>query len=1082
MKTKMKKLAKAALSLLLMIVMLISAAAIIQQQTQTVNAAQNNSTPITAAHVSITAPVGGQTPDTSGGTTGSFSWETVTWNRANQAPPFTSTFVAGESYTASITLIANTGYTFTGLQDATINAQTLDTLIISPDGKEATIAYSFIAAANATGITTAAINVTAPVIGQMPNPIATAAITTATGTSTVNAPGSVTWEYESASPGTWLPVPSQFQSGTRYRATVTLSAPLGHTFAGIQPANVTINAVQVNTGTDTGIVDNKGSTLTIYREFTAFNTGGGVIQTAAVNVHAPVAHLPPNTVATAGAPNYTVSAVTWNPPHNSFQIGTQYTATVTLTATGGHTFTGQTTATMNGQTAAPSNITGTTLTLSGTFTAVAPGETLSTVAITVTAPVIGQMPDKQAYGSGNFSLGDVGWYREGQTTLHTGAFMSGEQYTAAVALTSNDGYKLSNTLTATINGNTADVQANNEITAALYFTFTAAVGTARTANVGMQTGALVAETPGIVNYTVVTANIANGTYNINVAGLPTGVTAPAQMTITNNTGTLTLTGGTTTAQSTTTTLTLTIDGVQSPNFTLAILAVGTIPVTSITVTGASGETLIVTAGGTLQMSASVAPTTATTQTVTWSLAGGSNIATISTTGLLTASGNGVVTVRATANDGTNVVGERQITISGQAGGGGTQTPGTIPGSGGTSSSPGAAVNIPVTVNADTGAVTISLTITTATTLRTNAINQANTQGIGAQPVVALNLSSITNAGAALLNADSIKIFSDANVAMTVALPAGELYLSPGALAALVSAAGANAAQVTLEASNIAKSDLQGMQAAQANGFAAVVSIEALVGSTKVNVPMTVHLPYTLRANETAAGIVAWRIEDNGELRKIDGMYSSASGRMSFTIDSQSYFAVGYDVVGQWRSPYTDVPTDSWFYEAVANATHYGLFGGMGDGLFSPQTSMTRAMFAMVLHNIENNPGSVRSAQFRDVPSWAWYYNAVTWSADNNIAGGIGDGLYAPDRAITRQEMAVMLYNYSQYKGYYMPSYRPVPNFSDYNRISNWALTASRSLFEAAVLSGSGNEFAPTATATRAQVAQMFTNFMRFVAT
>jgi uncharacterized protein YjdB len=90
-----------------------------------------------------------------------------------------------------------------------------------------------------------------------------------------------------------------------------------------------------------------------------------------------------------------------------------------------------------------------------------------------------------------------------------------------------------------------------------------------------------------------------------------------------------------------------------------------VPVTGITVTGAGGSTTITTDNGTLQLTATIAPTTATNQTVTWTIANGTGQATISSTGLVTAVSNGTVTARATANDGSGIFGTVVITISSQ---------------------------------------------------------------------------------------------------------------------------------------------------------------------------------------------------------------------------------------------------------------------------------------------------------------------------------------------------------------------------------------------------------------------------------
>jgi plastocyanin len=91
-------------------------------------------------------------------------------------------------------------------------------------------------------------------------------------------------------------------------------------------------------------------------------------------------------------------------------------------------------------------------------------------------------------------------------------------------------------------------------------------------------------------------------------------------------------------------------------------------VTSIVVTSQSGDSTITTAGGTLQMEADVMPTNATDSTYTWSVVNGTGSATISTGGLLTATGDGTVSVVATANDASGVTGAMTVTISGQSSG------------------------------------------------------------------------------------------------------------------------------------------------------------------------------------------------------------------------------------------------------------------------------------------------------------------------------------------------------------------------------------------------------------------------------
>jgi len=211
--------------------------------------------------------------------------------------------------------------------------------------------------------------------------------------------------------------------------------------------------------------------------------------------------------------------------------------------------------------------------------------------------------------------------------------------------------------------------------------------------------------------------------------------------------------------------------------------------------------------------------------------------------------------------------------------------------------------------------------------------------------------------------------------------------------------------------------------------------------------------------------------------------------ITFTISHQSYFVVGYDPVWLWVNIFTDVSDSAWYYEAVAFSNYYGLFGGYGGGIFAPQASMTRAMFVTVLHKLEGSPAPMQSkpsdegfGRFTDVATNAWYHNPVQWAVEQGIVSGVGDNRYAPDRPITRQEMAVMLMNYAKFKGYEMPAHREAINFTDTAQIASWANAAVRAMSEAGVLNGYNNAYNPLNTATRAEVAAMFQNFLRFVVT
>jgi hypothetical protein len=192
--------------------------------------------------------------------------------------------------------------------------------------------------------------------------------------------------------------------------------------------------------------------------------------------------------------------------------------------------------------------------------------------------------------------------------------------------------------------------------------------------------------------------------------------------------------------------------------------------------------------------------------------------------------------------------------------------------------------------------------------------------------------------------------------------------------------------------------------------------------------------------------------------------------------------VGYDPVALWVNKFTDVKNNAWYFWAVAYVNHHGFMNGYGKGIFAPDEKMTRAMFVTVLWNIEKNIKTHGKTAFGDVAKNAWYYEAVSWAAENGIVNGISKDLFAPDRTITRQEMATMLFRYANHKKYNIPGNRNIVNFDDSKSIADWAEEAVRELSKAGVLNGIGeNKFAPVQTANRAQAAQMFMNFMRFIA-
>jgi hypothetical protein len=196
----------------------------------------------------------------------------------------------------------------------------------------------------------------------------------------------------------------------------------------------------------------------------------GPIINAHINVIVPETGVTPSMNATIirDTRSFTVSSLEWEPIDDPFQPETQYKAIATLTANTGFTFTGLENATINGETATIENNTGGTVMLLYIFgeTEAEPEPTpITSVDITVTAPIDGETPDDSATGTGDFTIGSVTWDPVDDP------FQSGEIYTVTVTLTANDGFTFIGLIEATINGETATIQDNTGETVTLLYTF-----------------------------------------------------------------------------------------------------------------------------------------------------------------------------------------------------------------------------------------------------------------------------------------------------------------------------------------------------------------------------------------------------------------------------------------------------------------------------------------------------------------------------------------------------------------------------------------------------------------------------------
>ncbi|MNW28489.1 Endo-1,4-beta-xylanase A precursor [compost metagenome] len=169
----------------------------------------------------------------------------------------------------------------------------------------------------------------------------------------------------------------------------------------------------------------------------------------------------------------------------------------------------------------------------------------------------------------------------------------------------------------------------------------------------------------------------------------------------------------------------------------------------------------------------------------------------------------------------------------------------------------------------------------------------------------------------------------------------------------------------------------------------------------------------------------------------------------------------------------------WAQQEVAIVTSLGLFNGTDATHFSPEQSVTRGMLAAVLgrHAGVESTSSLASS-FTDVPTGKYYTSYVSWAAERGLVKGTGQGLFAPERPVTREEAAVIIAAYMKDAGISLATRaegqtRPV--YQDDAEISSWAATQVQQLLQAGIMAGKDDQhFAPKTPATRAEIASMLT--------
>lgn len=180
----------------------------------------------------------------------------------------------------------------------------------------------------------------------------------------------------------------------------------------------------------------------------------------------------------------------------------------------------------------------------------------------------------------------------------------------------------------------------------------------------------------------------------------------------------------------------------------------------------------------------------------------------------------------------------------------------------------------------------------------------------------------------------------------------------------------------------------------------------------------------------------------------------------------------------WNNPYVDVDADDWYYDAVRYAEEKGLFSGTTATTFAPDMAITRGMLVTVLYRAEGEPGVAGASAFADVAAGAYYARAVAWAQQNQIVKGYSDTEFAPDKLISREEFAAIMYRYADYQGTVSAESGDLSQFADEAQIADWARENVAWAVGSGLLSGKGNNLLdPTGSTTRAEAATILQRFL-----
>ena len=178
--------------------------------------------------------------------------------------------------------------------------------------------------------------------------------------------------------------------------------------------------------------------------------------------------------------------------------------------------------------------------------------------------------------------------------------------------------------------------------------------------------------------------------------------------------------------------------------------------------------------------------------------------------------------------------------------------------------------------------------------------------------------------------------------------------------------------------------------------------------------------------------------------------------------------------------FVDVNKGDWYENYVQYVYDNGIMTGLNSTHFGPNQPLARAQFAVILYRLNNTPEVEYKETFPDVPDGQWFTDAILWAADTKVVTGYTDsGMFGPADNINREQIAVMMYRYANYKGYDTSKKEDFSGYKDASSVSEFAKEAMQWAVANKIISGKDNGAAldPQGKANRAECATIIQRFL-----